>query len=29
MPPVTTAEEHFSNSDPPAEAGDLLHPGQE
>src|SRR5215207_9007731 len=26
--PVTTAEQHISNSDPLAEAGDPLHPGQ-
>jgi hypothetical protein len=29
MPPVTTAEEHFSNTDPLAEAGDPLRPSQE
>jgi hypothetical protein len=27
--PLTTNEQHISNTDPPAEAGDLLHPGQE
>ena len=29
MPPVTTAEQHISNSDPAANGGDPLHPGQE
>jgi hypothetical protein len=27
--PVTTAEQHTSNSDPPANGGDPLHPGQD
>jgi hypothetical protein len=29
MPPVTTNEQHISNTDPPANGGDPLHPGQE
>jgi hypothetical protein len=29
MPPVTTAEEHISNTDPLANEGDPLHPGQQ
>jgi hypothetical protein len=27
--PVTTAEQHLSNTDPPADGGDPLDPGQE
>ena len=29
MPPVTTAEEHISNTDPLANEGDPLHPDQQ
>jgi hypothetical protein len=28
-PPVTKAEQHISNSDPAANGGDPMHPGQE